>query len=324
MTTYKSTKSVNRLIKDIKKKEILLDHPVQREEGQFSRLQKSLLIDSILRDYPIPAIYLLEENGNTYVIDGLQRLSILRDFTDYKFSLSSSLEDFDYEKLEDDGTTTTCSCKLARKKYDKLPTEVQDIIKEYEFAIYTLSDCTDEEVNEIFSRLNNGVPLNTAQKLRTSIGKELRNSLDDIKATDFFTKTAPLPEKQKLRGLEDTCIIQILMLNKGLKNFGTASIKKFITNYEFDSADFDNIKTALDELSAGIKKNLDGLGKITIPLVVATYMTCDDKNKDIFISQANEFFEDYASQTDYTDLCKSNTSSEKNITDRLAIIEGWK
>ena len=86
------TKTLQALVKAMDKGTILLSHKLQRPEGQWNRKQKTDLIDSLLRKYPINPTYAIKEVGISSVIDGVQRLSCVRDFISDKFALSKDME----------------------------------------------------------------------------------------------------------------------------------------------------------------------------------------------------------------------------------------
>ena len=87
------TRSLQSLVKDMEKGTISLSHKLQRPEGQWNKKQKSNLIDSLLRHYPINPTYgIVETDGTLSIIDGVQRLSTIRDFIGSKFSLSKDME----------------------------------------------------------------------------------------------------------------------------------------------------------------------------------------------------------------------------------------
>lgn len=51
------------------------------------------MIDSLLRKYPVNPTYAIKEDSNVLsVIDGIQRLSTIRDFLADKFALSKDME----------------------------------------------------------------------------------------------------------------------------------------------------------------------------------------------------------------------------------------
>lgn len=126
------------------------DLPIQRASNQWSLLQKSLLIHSILSDYPIPPLYFIkyiEEDGSTsyQALDGKQRCTSIFDFIrgDYQLHASSP-------SVTVDGVTSD----LANMYFSDLSDDCKDLILGYRFTIYIIEDSTDEEVEEAFARLN--------------------------------------------------------------------------------------------------------------------------------------------------------------------------
>ncbi len=57
------TKTLQSLSKAIQKGNVVLSHKLQRPEGQWNRKQKTDLIDSLLRRYPINPTYSIKENN---------------------------------------------------------------------------------------------------------------------------------------------------------------------------------------------------------------------------------------------------------------------
>ena len=193
--THKVIKTV---LKDIDKGKLILNHPVQREPGQFNRTQKVLLIDSLLRQYPIPPLYFYFDNTNTYVIDGLQRLTIFKEFVANGFRLGTNHEPITYEEVDGSGKTVTKTCDISSKKFSQLPAELQELITDRELAVTTLENCTDEEINAVFLRLNNGTPLNTSQKLRALTNNDMKKRMEKIKSLDLFKKYTALSNIQRI------------------------------------------------------------------------------------------------------------------------------
>ena len=105
------------------KETLTFDNPVQRAGSQWNLLQKSLLIHSMLANYPVPAVYLLkykdEEKGTIYdCLDAKQRLTSVFDFIRGEYELSSATPE-----VEVDGTVYD----LANMKFDDLSDECKDI-----------------------------------------------------------------------------------------------------------------------------------------------------------------------------------------------------
>lgn len=45
------------------KKVLSFEHPIQRKSEMWSNIQKSLLLHSMLANYPVPSIYVLREDS---------------------------------------------------------------------------------------------------------------------------------------------------------------------------------------------------------------------------------------------------------------------
>lgn len=115
---------------------------------------RSFFIDSVLRDIPIPPIFLrLTQTPDRKrvireVIDGQQRLRALLDYLADKYALSRSLDPH------------------GGKKFSELPQASQEQIEGFNFLCEVFQQITDAEVLEVFARVNTySVGLN-AQELR--------------------------------------------------------------------------------------------------------------------------------------------------------------
>ena len=63
--------TLNWTIKNLKsmhdnKETLCFDHPIQRQSSQWNNLQQSLLVHSILANFPVPAIYVEKNNISSY------------------------------------------------------------------------------------------------------------------------------------------------------------------------------------------------------------------------------------------------------------------
>lgn len=122
------TRSLQSLVKDMNKGTINLSHKLQRPEGQWNRKQRTDLIDSLLRHYPInPTYAIVEDDGILSIIDGVQRLSTIRDYIGNVFALSKDMNTVIVNGEEKD---------LSGLKFDKLDEDTQDEILKSELQIY--------------------------------------------------------------------------------------------------------------------------------------------------------------------------------------------
>jgi len=155
------------LIERLEHEEIKLHSDFQRLPNLWNNTKKSRLIETILLRLPIPTFYFDGKDDNRWeVIDGLQRISTLRSFVLQK---NLVLENLEFLK-EYNGVI-----------YDELPRELQRRIKTFPITVYILEKGTPVEVKyNIFSRLNQGGLVLTAQ--------ELRNALHQGKPADLIAE----------------------------------------------------------------------------------------------------------------------------------------
>lgn len=152
-------------------------NPPWQRPPVWSPEQKQLLIDSILRGYDIPKLYLLKLYESPYqwqVIDGQQRLRAIWEFYADEYALA---KDGDSIGGDDCGNM----------KFSHLSDELQDTFEAYNLHMVVISDASQDEVEDMFLRLQNGIPLNAAEK-RNAIGGEMRGFIHDLSINNRFFK----------------------------------------------------------------------------------------------------------------------------------------
>jgi hypothetical protein len=151
---------------------------IQRGSGLWKIGQQSRFIESLMLKIPVPLFYMAEEeNGDWKVVDGLQRVTVIKEYVWHKkFALS------DLEFLG----------KFEGKKFDKLPQKFQNRILETTFQFAIINPSTPQNVQRnIFKRLNTGgLPL-TAQEIRHALYNGPSSDLLEelVKSEDFKTAT---------------------------------------------------------------------------------------------------------------------------------------
>ncbi|OJI37758.1 hypothetical protein VVDAL7940_01870 [Vibrio vulnificus] len=161
---------VKNIFQDILDEEIDLKPEFQRGEV-WTTPKKRLLIDSILRDWHIPPLHLVElSDGRNEVLDGQQRLTAIRDFMNNKFSIDGSIEPYSDEVAS-----------LDKLKYKDLPREIKRNVDQFLLKVYKIRNYENGEPNELFHRLNQTVKLTSAET-RNSIFGEVRNEISELVA----------------------------------------------------------------------------------------------------------------------------------------------
>jgi hypothetical protein len=136
--------------------ELELKPPFQRNPV-WSDAQKSYLIDTILKGFPIPELYIQEytdASGNDVyvVVDGQQRLRSCVEFIGGDFELCG--KDIDQALVE--------------LKFEDLNDDQKKTIFNYNFVVRKLPQMDDEDIRAIFKRINKNVAALTQQELRHS------------------------------------------------------------------------------------------------------------------------------------------------------------
>ena len=116
--------TAKQLSKMIDKNSISFDNAVQRGYV-WDKKRKSLLIDSIITGYPIPAFFAAKNETGYDMLDGKQRSKTVHDFTSNEFALSG-LDDYETEDGE--------LIPLNDKHFNELPEDIQDTILSYSFT----------------------------------------------------------------------------------------------------------------------------------------------------------------------------------------------
>lgn len=154
--------------------------PDYQRPSAWSRKQKQLLIDSILREYDIPKMYwraVDREDGVKFeVIDGQQRLRAIWEFRDGDYSLPKDTDEIS-------------GIDCANKKYKELDMDVSIAFDSYVVDVAIVEDATqnneEDEIRDMFLRLQNGTTLK-AQEKRNAMPGQMRNFVKKVSEHTFF------------------------------------------------------------------------------------------------------------------------------------------
>lgn len=189
--------------------ELLLNPKFQRREV-WSDKARSYLIDTILRGKPIPKIYMRQdinpENRRTKreIVDGQQRLSTVLSFIKDGFKISKA-----HHK------------EFGGKYFSGLDAGTQRDILKYEFVVDLLQDMPDNEVYDLFARINTYSEKLKRQELRNAqFFGEFKSSVY-LLAQEFVTfleSNKIFTPKQILRMAEAEFISELLLaMQEGIR-----------------------------------------------------------------------------------------------------------
>jgi len=173
-----------------------LDPTYQREGGIWTLENKQLLIDTIVNGFDVPKIYMHKLSSiqvigdrevDLAVIDGKQRLSAIWDFIRGAFPLG---QDFTYVKDE--------TVRAAGFTYGDLAREYPEIKADfdaYSLDVVTIQTDDTELIEDMFSRLNEAMPLNAAEK-RNAWPGPLPAAVRELATHPLFTSKIPFSNRR--------------------------------------------------------------------------------------------------------------------------------
>lgn len=345
MQTIEREYTIKKLNEGIENGNIVFDHPMQRKPGQWGLEQQSLLIHSVLAGFAIPQAYALQQFEGDYdsfsVLDGKQRFTTLNGYMKDGFKLAADTPVVSIQKrkvvLDANGQrkqqTSLEEYEIAGKYFSEIDSKLQDNLKDKVLSVIVLTDCTDEEIEDQFYRLNNGTALTKDQKTRVLLGDELSAFIDRVEASEFFSEKSHksyFTLSQRKRGEIQTCILQTLMLvmDYPFKNFNNDAIMEFAKWFRINNKDSDlayceelfnklNIAVPISEKPNKLMK------KITIPILAYHIQTIDELNISLakYGEWIQEFMDSYTPDCEYASYCGQSSTSRVKVMARLEYVE---
>lgn len=217
--------SIDSVIKRIEHKEIELNPDFQRKGGIWQIKEKSRLIESLLLNIPLPVFYVAaDKDDNWIVVDGLQRLTTLKEYIKDKSLILKNLEFL----------TQFEGCK-----FEALPRNMQRRILETEPVFHIIQPATPKTVTRtIFKRINtSGLPL-SAQEIRHALynGKSTALLKELSECEEFKLATTNSISDDRMADRE--CVLRYLAFshrspedykNKDLDGFLSTTMETFNT-----------------------------------------------------------------------------------------------
>lgn len=160
MRLLPSDPDVATIVARIQKADINLQPEFQRGEV-WSTSKKQKLIDSILRDWHVPPVHVIEVKGSAQqeVLDGQQRLVSIRDFVNDEFPIDGKTEPYSADVAALDGL-----------RYSELPIEARRKFDRFTIRVFLITDYDASEPGELFYRLNQPASLTAAEQRNAFFG----------------------------------------------------------------------------------------------------------------------------------------------------------
>lgn len=208
------------------------------------------LIDTVLRRFPMPKIYLRQrvdlETRTSYreVVDGQQRLSAILDFAEDKIVLNRRAKEF------------------AGLRYSTLDPEHQEIFLSYPIAVEQLVNASDDDVLEVFARLNSyTLPLNRQELRHAKFSGDFKWAVNESarRWSILWECFAVISPRERIRMADDQLMAELFgVIINGVTDGGQPNIDKLYARMDQEFADQDLVMKRLDAALSCIADNFAG------------------------------------------------------------------
>lgn len=330
--------TLNWTVKNLKtmkdeKETLSFNHPIQRQSSQWTNEQQSLLIHSMLENFPVPSVYIhktesveVDAKGrHSYgysVLDGKQRMTTVFSYIDGEYALADDTPDVTIEDTV---------YEIAGKYFDDLDEDVQQEILRFKFNIQAFEDVTDDVIEEIFFRLNNSTPLTKPQKAKPLMGVGNSIFINEILENRFFKEKCNFTKRQFTQSADLCTLLQgMMLLDNRYRDYDFPNISddeamaysKWI-NGNFPDECRCKVKKVVAFLDNIFYQKEKNLRKINIPIL----FLMADKALSLSISGTNfrrwfyDFFENH--KEEYGQYCSSGSIKKEKTLGRIEVMERY-
>ena len=338
--TKKDTYMVKTLLNMFKRKQLNKNHPLQRKADQWTDEAKSGLVATVIKGEDVDSIKICEQILSStefilWLIDGLQRLTVLESYRNNAFKIGKSLEMpyVYYQKENDDGEMETIKYDLRGRYFEDLPEELQDAFDSYAIDVVKHLDCSDEEVAYHIGRYNRQTSMNTNQKNILPMYK-VAGFIKKISDNNvFFEECGSYTEIEIRKGVVDRVVSESIMTMFHLDNWTKGKTMSKFLNENATQKEFEIFESELDRLSKIIDKKTTGKlfnSKNSFIWFAAfhkftRYGVDDSKFKDFLIAFQNDLhsktFEEYDNDSFDTYENNKSTKDKKVVLAKLDMLD---
>ena len=240
MRSSATTRKIRVLLKDIRTGALVPDPEFQRRLV-WSNKHKSAFIDTVLRGFPFPEIYVAagEVNpdtgeGKEMLVDGQQRLTTLKQYFEGSPDLKLSTEVSSYSELKD--------------------TEKTDFL-EYDVTVRDLGKMDISEMKDIFQRINStSYSLNAMEIHNARYDGEIKRFAEEL-AQDRFFDNHRVFRTNEIRRMGDTRFALSVLITAMSGYFDrNRELENYLAQYNDELDDKEDLKAEFQKVFEFIDK----------------------------------------------------------------------
>ncbi len=330
---FKRTMKISELMDCYMLGKLNLSPYYQRSGEVWTNSKKQDLIDSIFNEIDLPKFYFHfypEEVGRKYdyaVIDGKQRIMAIVAFLSDELELKS---EFAFLDSIDNVNIGGLRFSQIQEIYPYIAAKF--LLFEIDIVFVDTDDI--ERINEMFIRINAGIPVNNAEKRNAVGGKLMEFIVKECRKHPFFNETICFPDK---RNIYQEIFLKLFVLEyrEGIVTLSNKNIEEVLK--ECKKCERNELKY-IDAVNDGLYKMYYIFGENCTFLktnnIVTYYLFLKDKSiNDIKIRQFIEQFEHERNSIDdinnknvfyymqYNELVRQGTYQKKSLEKRVYILE---
>lgn len=220
------TYALETYLKYVQSGDICDDADVQRVAGNFDTREVNELAYTTLTGDHIPELILAEciEDGMTYIVDGLQRTSMLKLFRYGNHKITSAIDnsivEYSRKKRDENGRIIKnergqveyedATFNIKNKTYDMLPDELKKEFNDFQIRIVVHENCTMKRISELIKRYNYQRAMTASQKAFTYIDNYAVKTRA-ISTKKFFVECKGYKDSEKINGTIERVVTESVM-----------------------------------------------------------------------------------------------------------------
>ena len=259
ITTSPNNKKISALYKDIKRENLILQPDFQRR-FVWNNKHKEKFIDTILKGYPVPEIYVAQRGvdietieSDEVVVDGQQRLHTIVEYID-----------------ETDDSQVFGSIV---KKYKQLSKDEKEEFLNYTLLIRDLGDISSESIKEVFKRINSTQYALNSIELHNAIydGEFIATAKEILEDADV--DKLPFFSDSQISRMDDLLFIMLIMATIEEEGYfvGDKFVEKYVAAYNENYPEKADVRKKMVELFSFI--NDMGLSNDSLWMRKSCYFT---------------------------------------------------